>query len=299
MLAKEYFNDLIKSMGIDSYKIRRAIKDTVDFIRYKQYPMFRKVVIETSSYCNRKCSTCPVAYYPRKKEYMDEATFKTIVSQLAEINFSGVVSMHMYNEPLADPTIIEKVHILSSNVPNATIRIDSNGDYLTIKLLRNLIQAGLKMLVINQYEGKINEHTKNILNQLSQQEEKLLTIRVRVKNNFIGNRAGSLSNTVIKETLLAGCDLPYNQLVVNYKGEVLLCCNDYHGDVVLGKVCQTPVMDIWSNHEFKRIRKLLKNRQRTQIKTCKCCNIAGTLNVKPYYLTVDEINKFNKRVQSG
>lgn len=299
MSVKEYFNRFVKFMGIDSHKMRNVIKDLVDFIRYRQYPMFRKVVIETSSYCNRKCSTCPVAYYPRKKEYMDKATFNTIVSQLAEINFSGIVSMHMYNEPLADPTIVEKVHMLSSNVPNAKIRIDSNGDYLTLNLLKDLIRSGLKMLVINQYEGKINEHTKNILNQLSRQEKKLLTIRVRVKNNFIGNRAGILSNTTITETLLAGCDLPYNQLVINYKGEVLLCCNDYHGAVVLGKVYHAPLMDIWSNNEFKKMRKLLKNRHRSLIKTCRYCNIAGTLSVKPYYLTADEINKFNKKVQAG
>lgn len=285
-----------KRVGIPTYMFREMIsnhtRNVIDFIRYGQWPMFRRVLVETSSYCNRKCKCCPVAYHPRKtKEYIDGKIFETIVSELAKIDFSGSVGLHFFNEPLADPTIVEKVRMVSTKVPKAIVRINSNGDYLKIDLLRDLISARLNDLFISQYGRKVDKHIQNILEEANEDEMKVL--RLRVDHNFLGNRAGTLDNNIVSETLHADCFLPSDQLVINYKGEVIICCNDYYGKVVLGKVGQASLIDIWNCKEFKEIRYLLEIKQRSQIETCKNCSFLGSIyGYKD--LTSDEIAKFNK-----
>ena len=51
--------------GIQPYMAPRILlnhkRSIYDFIRFRKWPMFRRVLIETSSFCNRRCLTCPVA----------------------------------------------------------------------------------------------------------------------------------------------------------------------------------------------------------------------------------------------
>lgn len=299
---------ILRYVGLEPYKIRNYIENKAGFlkndvyglIRYGQFPMFNEINVETSSYCNRKCPACPTSLFERGKIYMDEKIYEKIVQMLAVIRYSGKISLHFFNEPLEDPSIVEKVRLMSENNPKASIWINTNGDYLTIELLRNLISAGIDKLFITQYDGKIHKHIQNIMNKVNSSERKFIS--VRAINNFTGNRGGSLENEIIDETLFAGCYLPSTQLVINYKGEVVLCCNDYYGKVVMGRIDKDSLMNIWSNKKFKKMRSLLKKKQRSQIKICEYCNFAGYRRGSKEYLSSDEIIRFNNsmvRVEGG
>ncbi len=108
-----------------------------------------KVEIETSQYCNRVCSYCPNSFIDRRttKAKMDDALFFSIIRQLGEIDYNGTLCFHRYNEPLSDRAdILRRLREASAQLPQADLRIYTNGDYLDRDYLDELIQAGCRSL---------------------------------------------------------------------------------------------------------------------------------------------------------
>lgn len=286
--------------GIKPYRFllrkENAKKSLVSLARFRQFPIFHWVQIETSTYCNRKCHGCPVSLFPREKAFMSDETFTKIVDDLSGLRFSGVIHLHSFNEPLADRTIVEKVRLISKSLPNAKIKMNSNGDFLTLKLLKQLVSAGLGELYVTQYDGKISDRLLKILDKTGNREREILAVRVKSDLDFVGNRAGLLGNVAVYEPMLADCNRPSNHLVINYKGDVVICCNDYLGEMFFGNVMETSLLDIWSCEKFKSIRRLLRLKMRNRIELCRRCNFYG--DIYSYRdLTEEEIRRFNFNVR--
>ena len=205
--------------------------------------------------------------------YLNDSLFESIVSQLAAIDFSGEIGLHFFDEPLANPTIVQKVRKLHEEVPKASLYINSNGDYLTTELFQDLVSSGLSRLLVSQYNGNMSRNIRKISQNATAEETRVL--KVKLAPMLLNNRAGSLNNFTMPEPLLTNCYLPSNQLVINYKGEVVICCSDYHGKVILGEISEKSLFEIWSGYDFKLIRRLLKKKKRGEIVTCKNCNFSG------------------------
>jgi hypothetical protein len=113
----------------------------------------RMVEIEPHSYCNRVCPFCPNAMFDRHSEKLalDLKQLEPILSSLASIGYRQGVRFALYSEPLSDPQIVEKIALTRKWLPNATIDMVSNGDYLTDSLLNALAVAGLDVLRLSIY----------------------------------------------------------------------------------------------------------------------------------------------------
>jgi hypothetical protein len=84
--------------------------------------------IETTTYCNRRCSYCPNSVFERslrKNEHlMAPALFRKIVDELADISFKGSLSPHLYGEPLTDSRLIsfmDYAHAMVTEGQNCSI----------------------------------------------------------------------------------------------------------------------------------------------------------------------------------
>ena len=113
---------LFGKLGIDIFyllPIYRAYHQLIGYIKYRDRYMFRTVAIEVSSYCNRKCSYCPVSKEEEKipKEFMEMDLFKKIIRQLQDMNFKGSIMYHFYNEPLLDERLPEFISYVTTNLP--------------------------------------------------------------------------------------------------------------------------------------------------------------------------------------
>ena len=68
--------------------------------------MFNEIEFETTSYCNRKCNYCPNIEFERFGEdenfLMKQEVFETLIDQLMDLKFNGLISPHLYGEPLSD-----------------------------------------------------------------------------------------------------------------------------------------------------------------------------------------------------
>ncbi|MEK8019692.1 MAG: radical SAM protein, partial [Candidatus Parabeggiatoa sp.] len=120
----------------------------------EQKSLFKKFVcivnIETSTYCNRKCSYCPVSLDESRKNqvYMTDELFHKILSELESINYSSTIVFNLYNEPLADNHIYLKIKQVRESLPHAFLMFNSNGDYVESDTLNKLSKIGLNALFV-------------------------------------------------------------------------------------------------------------------------------------------------------
>lgn len=113
----------------------------------------KRVVIETSSYCNRRCVFCPNADGNRlgTRKLMPDEMYHAIIDDLAEIGYSKAILLHLYNEPLANPGIFYQIAYARLKLPNATLSFNTNGDYIKADTLQRLVSVGLTSLHVSIY----------------------------------------------------------------------------------------------------------------------------------------------------
>lgn len=107
----------------------------------------RIAAIETSTFCNLNCWFCQNAHFERAPlEVMSMELYAKALSQLsaaytkAEISWIGHAS---YNEPMADPHFIERLHVLSN--AGYTYNNFTNGTMFTEKMVDALADPALRL----------------------------------------------------------------------------------------------------------------------------------------------------------
>ena len=265
-------NKISKQLYVRRFLVHNYLR-LKNFLRYDSWVMFTGVDIETTSTCNRKCKFCPNKFNNREKKLMTEDLFYKIINELSKINYCGRISPHLYGEPLLDSRLNKFIKYTRKKCPNSFIQVFSNGDYLTKKIFINLIKAGTDLIFITQYDGRINRNVRLVLDWINKEKRWYRrNILVRVPKTFEGNRAGLIKELRIKRPYVESCPLPFEKLAINYKGDILLCCNDYYGKYPIGNCKKDSLLNIWRSKKFNQIRKILKHRQRDKLSLCKDCN---------------------------
>jgi len=259
--------------------------------------LFNTISVEISSLCNRKCWFCPNATNKRPDEQMSDELIWKIVRELAVLEYNGRVELYIYNEPMRDKRLEFIISLFRMHVPKCCIMIASNCDYIKeSKQIQDLFDAGLNQFQANIYSDydrfmeilDMFQHVKaepgNVYLYVSP-NKKVFSIERKygiVKGSQVGrfelnNRSGNvpgLPKTVIPLQKL--CVRPFRYMQVNWKGEAILCCNDYHGDVVVGDVNKDVLQIIWEESTvLKRYRKILLAKSRVGLELCEDCSFIG------------------------
>jgi len=196
---------------------------------------------------------------------MPEWVWRKIVDNLADMEYTGKISPHFYGEPLMDKRLPSLIDYASENLDGAIV-IATNGDYLTDNLLQELIRAGLSYLLVTNYDEKL----KSEILYFRQKYPGYIKYRSYKDIRNLMNRAGQIFNC---KTIYSGsCPRPESQLVINWQGKVLLCCNDFYAKHMFGNVNTQSIEEIWNNKEFKKVRNILNRGQREKVDICKYCN---------------------------
>jgi len=263
--------------------------------------LFNAIAIETGSRCTRKCWFCPVAYHPRPVEFMSDDLIDSILSQLAVIKFDGRVELYMYNEPMLDDRLPSIIKACRTKAPKSCIMIATNADLVkSSSQFQELFDAGLNQMQINIYSNvpRFNEvkgfiesttavpgksiftsinHKKQEYSLEQKFDKKITPSSPKVGGFELCNRSG-LIPTLPKQVhpLNKMCVRPFRSLQINWKGQVVICCNDNIAKVVCGDTRVTPIIEIWENSEvFKLHRKQLLRNNRKGLPMCEPCSFKG------------------------
>ena len=205
-------------------------------------PLFTEVLIETYNRCNNDCQFCPanINVDKRKASFMTEKMFSDIIRQLKEIDYKGVLTLSGNNEPLLDKRLEKFIEISTQNL-KAKVSFFTNGKLLTFERLKSLYRAGLRNMIIDNYNYKL-ELLPNINKLLERirgtdiEKDMNISVWVRYKNARLSNRAGNAPNGHKADWLarMRKCGLPFEQLNINPSGLMFGCCVDVYYQNVVG-----------------------------------------------------------------
>ncbi len=103
--------------------------------------------IEPSNFCNLSCSMCPLGTENKKstKQFISPELYKSIISH----THKWLVNVQLYfqGEPFLHPHLPELIKYTTDK--NVFTTISTNGHYLTEKICDEIIDAGLKILIIS------------------------------------------------------------------------------------------------------------------------------------------------------
>jgi len=112
--------------------------------------------------------------------------------------------------------------------------------------------------------GKENEHEKDafVANWLHHVD--VVRINRMYDENFRLHRQQRVPERI-------PCEFLYTTMVVDFKGDVFLCCLDVYGKEKIGNVFEEGVSAIWNGERFTQIRSYHENGQYDKIPLCKNC----------------------------
>jgi radical SAM protein with 4Fe4S-binding SPASM domain len=268
-------------------------------------PLFTRIQIQTVSWCNRSCAFCPSGKFPVDKAFMPVAVYHRLIDQLQALSYAGRISPYLMNESFLDKRLPELIAYTRAHCPESWIAINTNGDVLSEKLLERLFEAGLNSLDVNAYDSP-TQHAEHVAlatrfvarrgditfrtsysNPFFQGDNlprstRLLNCRdmsfwesrflARIATPDLQNRSGNVPHArQVTEPLPLGCPRPWRQMYVNYRGEAVLCCNDWRSEVIMGDTAQATLGEIWVNDKYQRYRRNLQQKNRA-MPLCATCD---------------------------
>jgi len=245
---------------------------------YGKLDFFETIAIETTTYCNLRCSFCPNSKYERglqkNEKKMDEKIFKKIINELSRFNFSGRVALYSYGEPCTDDRLPDLVRYAREKLPKANIEINSNGFLLTLNLYKKLVDSGISCIYVSQYGKSMPKTIKEIFEYLKTRPKGENKISYRIFNEelypLISNRGGEIEVAENVNYERPICGYPNHAQTIDYQGNWVLCCNDYHSSIKFGNLEKESILQVWNKPYFKKIRKETNNGV-YNLEICKKC----------------------------
>jgi MoaA/NifB/PqqE/SkfB family radical SAM enzyme len=239
---------------------------------------FQFVEIEISTACNLRCRYCPNSVSDRglmkNNRQMPTALFQRLIDELAEIGFAGEFHPHLYNEPLLDKRLPQLLQYVRHKLKDCQIVLFTNGLYLTLEKYLELESVGVNKICATRHLPTDPPHIREIIQFTKTRRQNDLKIEYHqdgIQGQINFNRCGIIPlKRVINKT--KACVWPYHFLTINYKGDVLLCCNDNYATFPVGNVVNCSIMDVWNKIYNKSLRKCISN-DASIVSLCRKCMI--------------------------
>jgi radical SAM protein with 4Fe4S-binding SPASM domain len=88
------------------------------------------------------------------------------------------------------------------------------------------------------------------------------------ENGYYQNKKLKFTNL---EKSRVPCNLLWNSMYILYNGDVSLCCQDYHGELVIGNIKEKTIEEIWNNEKHVIYRKMHAEGRVESLKSCQNC----------------------------
>jgi MoaA/NifB/PqqE/SkfB family radical SAM enzyme len=121
------------------------------------------VEIETDTTCNRSCGYCPLSMIETREGRMSKELYHKIIRDLKMMNFSSSLAFNFYNEPILVERLESFISYASSQMPDVTVNIYTNGDKLTKDRVHSLVESGTGMIRVSIHDSKAKNKMSKLL----------------------------------------------------------------------------------------------------------------------------------------
>lgn len=261
------------------------------------------VRIETTNACNARCIICPHRNLKRAIVRMEEGLYRRLIDESASAGCREV-HLHNFGEPLLDKQIEDRVSYAKQKGIRK-VKIFCNGSLLTPDRAKGLIHAGLDEIKIS-FDGATQEEferirpplkfdtvVENITQLVKLRNETRSKMKIHVACCSTSNKQGTMQ---MLEKIVDGfafgkihnwgdgerasrsnhrkpCSRLWRTITVLANGDVSLCCLDYDGQHLLGRIDEkTTLAEIWNNAAYRKVRNCHQNARQDEIALCKDCS---------------------------
>ena len=222
----------------------------------RRIPLFGRLEIETFSNCNRTCETCLRNSYPDRERVdswfgdvlLPTETVCSIIDQAHALGYRGDVNLQHYNEPLLDVRIEEFGHYVQSK--GRAVGICTNGDLIT-RERANTLDGAFTWMDVALY---MNEEAQ------AKRQASLEPLFSKTKLRFTGGSHITTHssprphlNRLVQIHGKTPCFQVWWRMIINHKGEMLLCCDDMPGHFDLGNVFDSTLEELWFSEKHQDI----------------------------------------------
>lgn len=215
----------------------------------KRIPLFGQLEIETRSTCNRTCDACIRNSHPDRaavapwfeENEMPAETVMRLFNEAQQMGFRGLVCLQHYNEPLQDARLA-MFGALAKGMGFSYVFTCTNADFLSEARAAEL-DGKFDEIIVALYMGEPNK---------SKREAWVRTLFHKTKLSFTGGVfIPTHYSPLYPVTSLAkkhagnACSEPIRRMVINHRGDMLMCCDDMTGHFDLGNVRDRSLEELW------------------------------------------------------
>jgi hypothetical protein len=275
--------------------------------KYLDWPV--EVSIETMAKCNAACVFCPYPTLERQGEKMPNEMLDRIVEELKQHPHRFIISPFKVNEPFLDKRLLPFCRKVMAELPNAMLRLFSNGSALTERHLREVDQlervyhlwVSLNTHEPEEYRRIMSldfERTAANLDRLhAMMARKEFRHPVVVSKVMEGKKRAEKDEafilycldrwplfnafTIKRDSWLGNIEaddapVPYapcgrwNELSITATGVVALCCMDGKAEHPIGDLRTQSLYEVYNSPAYRERRE--KNMDRHDVPVCSGCN---------------------------
>lgn len=224
----------------------------LSLVDYFVSDLFKFIDFETCSACNRYCVTCIRNSHPERdkvqswfeKNYLPIGVIRQALDQCAELGFTGGVCLSHYNEPLMDERIPKIIRLAKSYPQFKEVFMNSNGDFLTEELAREIDGSGLDRIIVSLYmdEPIKSQRAAWIKTLFTYTEPVIITMSDHIATHF----SPKFDVEALTEKYIDNpCGEPAIRVIINHRQQYLACCDDVIGNFDMGTFPETSIGDHW------------------------------------------------------
>jgi MoaA/NifB/PqqE/SkfB family radical SAM enzyme len=262
------------------------------------------VRLETTNACNARCTICPHRDMRRPVTTMDDGLYARLIDQCAEARCREV-HLHNFGEPMMDKRIEDRIAYAKQKGVRR-VKIFCNGSLLNESRAKGLIEAGLDEIKIS-LDGATREEFERIRTPLRfdavvQNVVELVRLRNAARSKMKIRVAccsttdkestmrmlektvdafsfGKLHNwggqEAVAKRIRKPCSRLWRTFTVLADGGVSLCCLDYDGQQILGRLDGGgSIRDIWNGEPYREVRRAHREARQHDIPLCANCTKA-------------------------
>lgn len=311
-LEKYTFNSKVFILDEDFPKIYKVTPEYLSNNNYsldKKKDLFKKIVslieIEPHSYCNRKCWFCPNSFIERKNNitFMDIDILKQLLKDLSSIDYDKKIAFTRYSEPFGNEVFYDRLNLVHSYLPKATLHANTNADFLNNKTIKKAYDNGLRSLFIQVYLDKdekfdfniVDKKAKKIISRISDVKVELdfkrddwIEYKCSYKDMFLRMYARDFKQNGINRSGIevvekkiyrdSPCTLVFTDVYIDFNGKIVPCCNirsdnNEHKGMEFGQLTsnENSIFEVFYSFKALSWRKKLFNFNIKEINPCFNC----------------------------
>jgi radical SAM protein with 4Fe4S-binding SPASM domain len=252
---------------------------------------FWELCIETVSSCNRTCPTCMRNSYPNRETVagrfgqqnrMPDEMFRKIIDDAVDMGFVGSVNLQHFNEPFQDPRIADFAAYAKGKNQFSSVYMHSNGDLITRRKAAS-VDGILDKITIALYDEAGGQpmdpikaaNRRHELQSWFTKTQLVWTPAIHLVTHF--SPYANLQAAIVENREKPCTREVQLRMILDWRGEMLLCCEDIAGIWKLGNVADQSVSDLWNSEKHQSILATLSEPGgRNAYPFCRSCPRTGT-----------------------